>query len=384
MARANRGTVMIRRYCFALLLVLVYPVVDAQADDSCQVQDKTDGYQSLRFVLRDIVNLSEDNCYGRSKDPKLWVVELNTLLGKTTSGDIKSIRPKILAAFKQIQAQLELENSTVPHADDLRRALIRLVNLPALTDQSLLPGGLRGNDWKFDTRKNSITIGNKDNPIELKPLLVNECSSEPVDWSQCEPAVRKVEMLLTYWGATSKTVFKYIKPFGNQALQELELLDKRWEAYYYDARPQNFLEVGFNSWRFNKNNEGEDGFLSPPDYQWIWLHPNIALEYIEDVPDGSKFQESLVIEIFGRNSWTWKKDSSKMERPFGWSVIASITDREDVDKIGWGVMFHINHNYSFAFTDHDGNAGFLLSVDLLRFFGGWTQEARDKFTRFSN
>ena len=137
--------------------------------------------------------------------------------------------------------------------------------------------------------------------------MENGCSDSPVIWSSCEQKVRNVERLPSYWNAISKTVWKYNQPFGKQVLKELELLDKRWDAYYYEARPQNFIEVGFNSWRFNSNNENAKGFLSPPDHQWIWFHPNVAMEYIEDAPVGSSFREALVLEIFGKNSWSWRK-----------------------------------------------------------------------------
>lgn len=382
MTLASKVMIMIKKYVFPLLLLFFSTLGYAQGQQACQVEDRESGFERQRDVLGEIVKLSKENCYGRSMDPTPWISDINARLDQVDDSDISSIRPKVQAVINMIKGQLENESAVVPHRDDLRRALNLLASAPLLDDQSQLPVGLQGDDWKFDFRKNAIAIGDQRDKKSLKPLLLDGCSDKPIVWSTCEPRIREVELLLTYWGAISRTVWKFLKPFGQQALQELELLDKRWDAYYYEARPQNFLEVAFNSWRFNKQTEKQEGFLSPPDYQWIIMHPNIALEYIEDAPDGSEFQESLVLELFGRNSWSWKNQAAEMERPIGWSVIASITDRAEVEEIGWGVMFHIDHTYSFAFTDHDGDAGFLVSIDLLRFYGEWEQETRDKFDRF--
>ena len=37
-----------------------------------------------------------------------------------------------------------------------------------------------------------------------------------------------------------------------------------------------------------------------------------------------------------------------------------------------------------AFTDHDGESGFLLSVGLLQYYGDLEKEARDKFDRLKS
>ena len=369
------------KYYSGILLLLFVTAIQADEPQVCEVQK--DAFEEARDVLREIIKLKNANCYGGEADTTEWVIQINSQLHSASGKDIKSIRPTIQASFRMVLDQLALEApDAVPYRERLQHSITPLVSNLPLIDQQLPPSGLRANDWKFDLRKTAITIGDP-NKIKLLPVLSPGCDQLPDNWDQCETHVRQAESLLRYWAITSSIVFAYNKPNGLQSLEELEMLDKRWDAYFYQARPQNFLEVGLNSWRFNSTTKEEDGFRSPPDYQWIVLHPNIALEYIEDTPDGNTFRESLILEIFGRNDWSWK--GSKMGKAFGWSVLASYSDRANVDDLGWGAMFHINHVYSFGVTFRDSDAGtsagYFMSIDLLRFFGDWTDKQKDKFNR---
>ena len=369
------------RYGLGIALLLFATALYANGPQDCRVQEGT--FEEVRDVLREIIKLKNADCYGGVADPTEWVIQINNQLDSLDGKNIKSIRPTIQASFRMVMDQLALEApDAVPHRERLQRNITPLVNNLPLIDQQLPPEQLQANNWKYDTRKVAVHIGDP-GKVELMPLLSPGCDQLPDEWTRCETHIRQTEALLRYWTVSSSIVFAYNKPNGLQELKELEMLDRRWDAYFYQARPQNFIEVGINSALFNRAAEEEDGFRSPPDYQWIVLHPNIALEYIEDTPDGNSFRESLILEILGRNDWSW--NGSSMDRALGWSVLASYSDRANVDNLGWGAMFHINHVYSFGVTWRDSDVGtstgYFVSVDLLRFFGDWTDQQKARFNR---
>jgi len=142
--------------------------------------------------------------------------------------------------------------------------------------------------------------------------------------------------------------------------ESIGLYSELWGNYFEKARSQTFLELSVNTYLY-RDQLKKDEFVPPPDYQVIFLHPSIALEYISDADDGEEQSEALVIEWLGINWWD-------MKVPFGVSFITSYSDRDSVDDVGMGLMFHVNNNYSIGITDHDGDHGVLVTLDLLKLF----------------
>lgn len=339
---------------------------------------------SGKLVLKIKSNINKD-CYGGSADQTQWVVDARKKLASIKTFKLDSVQPIVNQTITDVHKQLISESpAAVANYDKLKTNLSAIVSLIPVTFVKQPEVGLRMNDWQYDQSKSAINIGN-DEKVEFGSPLKEKCVEESSSWDEaCTSTINQTLNLLRYHGAMSGIVLAYNKVNGFEELRELELLDKQWEAYFYQARPQNILEVGFNSWRFSENTKNEDGFLQPPSYQWIIAHPNIAMEYIDNAPDGERFQESLILEVIGINDWEWK--GTKMEGPWGasvplgMSVVASITDRSSIDEMEWGVIFHVNHVYSFGATFRDDHEGYFMSIDLLKFFGDWTEEQKVKFT----
>lgn len=150
--------------------------------------------------------------------------------------------------------------------------------------------------------------------------------------------------------------------------------------YSTEARPQLIHELLINSLYYER--EKEPGLGSPPDKQFIVLHPSVAFEYVHGADKGSRFQPALLIEWAGYNRWKWKGDSAQMENAWGASIVSSVSDRGGTTATGHGFVIHYNNVYSFGVTRHGGDTGFFVSMDVQRLLMNKEekfQEVIDKF-----
>jgi hypothetical protein len=145
-----------------------------------------------------------------------------------------------------------------------------------------------------------------------------------------------------------------------QTYEKLGLYSKAWDDYFTKARSQTFLELSVNTALYKDELQKGENVL-PPNYQAILFHPTVAIEYVKDAKDGEQQKDALVMEWIGINFWNARI-------PWGASIISSYSDRQSVQDNAWGVMLHVNNNYSIAYTKHDDSSGILLTVDLLKLF----------------
>jgi len=145
-----------------------------------------------------------------------------------------------------------------------------------------------------------------------------------------------------------------------KAFANLGLYSRAWDEYFTRARSQTFIELSLNTWIYKAElKKGEN--VPPPDWQAIFLHPNAGFEYISEATDGEQLKEVLIMEWFGFNFWN-------ASLPWGASFISTYSDRASVDNQGYGVILHIDNNYSIAYTDRSGDSGVILTIDLLKLF----------------
>ena len=143
---------------------------------------------------------------------------------------------------------------------------------------------------------------------------------------------------------------------------KIGLYSKQWDKYFTDARSQTPLELGLNTWLY-KDELTANQFVLPPSYQVALLHPSIVFEYVSDAADGDQEKEALAMEWIGINWWNLKV-------PLGLSLVTTYSDRASVDDVGYGVMLHIDNDYSIGVTDHDGDTGVFVTIDLLKLIQG--------------
>ena len=137
-------------------------------------------------------------------------------------------------------------------------------------------------------------------------------------------------------------------------------LSKEWDRYLNDTRAQTPLELLINSAVFKRSETLQ--FSSPPDIQWIVLHPTVIVENVQAAVDGENTKAAFMVELAGAN-W-WRQD--KWYLPTGGSIVAVYTDRPGVQDMGYGVAIHFRSVYSIGYASHDGDGGVFVTFDLLK------------------
>jgi hypothetical protein len=147
----------------------------------------------------------------------------------------------------------------------------------------------------------------------------------------------------------------------------------KWQAYFDDTLPQYWWEVLYNGRRMLKHNCPRDpatgiqrGFCSVPDEQTILLHPAAAVQWVDGAKGENELAAAFMIELFGRNSWTWSGNTPTGQR--GWSVIGAYSNRgANADKWSYGVMAHYA-KFDLGITTTGHRIGIIVNVPLAEFF----------------
>ncbi|MDJ1138813.1 hypothetical protein [Marinicella marina] len=165
-----------------------------------------------------------------------------------------------------------------------------------------------------------------------------------------------------------------LKKEASKAVENSKFNTEQWREYFTSTRSQTPFELTINS-KLYRDTITSKHFVPPPPLQVIFLHPNLMMEYVNKADDGNQFKQSLAIEWVGVNMW-----NSKI--PFGASIMTSYSDRSGVRDVGHGLLFHFNNKYSIGVTDHDGETGFSISVDILKIFQS-AQSKKSWFEKFN-
>jgi len=146
-------------------------------------------------------------------------------------------------------------------------------------------------------------------------------------------------------------------------LKYLNIVEQDWDNYYQKSRSQTMLERLVNSY-FWRQGKKPGQFLSPPDSQWIVLHPSVVIENVKDAVAGNRTKEGLMLEVAGWNAW--RRD--KWYQLSGGSLVAVYSDRANVNDWGYGLALYFGNVYTIGAVDHDGKTGVFISVDVLELF----------------
>ncbi len=159
---------------------------------------------------------------------------------------------------------------------------------------------------------------------------------------------------------------QYKKPFVNLSGEDLSRLAQElmteWDRYFEQARAQTLLDAVLTT-AMSQDHLAQSRLVGPMEKQWFALHPSIVIENVSGAVDGDELAEALAIEWIGVN-W-WDGDSSPIGYPFGISLVSVYSDRVEVEEVGHGLMFHFGNSMSIGVTDHDGDTGVAVTVDVL-------------------
>jgi len=180
------------------------------------------------------------------------------------------------------------------------------------------------------------------------------------------PSQGSSETLLTMAVVTHDALGGFSAPalraYGAQASE----LRGQWWAYFHETRSQYPWELVGNALCFKRQIDKNRGaFHSPPNHQWIYLHPGAAVTYLPDAPDGEQLKLALSVELLGFNRWRWKGESASPA--LGASIVANYADVATINDWSFGVAIHVQHRYTFGATRSSGATGFFLSADLAQF-----------------
>jgi len=196
-------------------------------------------------------------------------------------------------------------------------------------------------------------------PLRITDASLEECNiaAKKIDnSSNCQSALIEFRELYNFAQGTLS------QPLAFKLFRHLENLEKQWNNFYERSRSQTIWETAINGALFHKKNK-EHKYLSPPNSQVIVMHPNLVIENVGDAVDGEQTKEAIMLEAIGIN-W-WKQD--KWYIPSGASAIALYSDRVGSEDWGYGLAFHFESKFTLGIAEHDGETGFFISIDLLKF-----------------
>ncbi len=202
--------------------------------------------------------------------------------------------------------------------------------------------------YRFRVDNSRLKHGSFDDSINEK------CKSIPEYQLDCFSVMEELRDAINVY--TKSMVIKK----SDIALKRLKLYSSEWEAYFTQARSQTMWELFANGLIFKKEITSKT-FVQPPAWQLTLFHPNVVIEHVNAAPQGNRLKEALSVEWLGINWWNLKM-------PFGFSAMATYSDRAGVRNVGHGMVFHFYNAYSIGVSGYDRDIGISVSLDLLKAF----------------
>ena len=346
-------------------------------------------------VLNKVIKIFNQNmrgdCYGESRDTVEWVKDFNRLVNQPLPQDlIRTTRSgvKFLTDFLN-------DSPALLKKRQLRTSLTEWHAALYVEDIKVIRDAINFDNWQYFP--NDYIFGEFDQPLMNLDLVIQQGCYTGTSPAACTAHLNNVEEFARFFNSMSHIADTFLEHKLAETVRGLSLLNSRWDAYFNDARPQNWVEVLVNAKYSNFRREKQcdnasvdktecllqlgGSFYAPPNSQIILLNPSIGLEYIADSPDGNQLQESLILEIAGFNRWKWSGD--QMKSVFGASIIASYSDRQDTEDLGYGVMVHFGKNFSLGATKRSGGKeGFFINVELRDFLSNWSNSKKQKYSSY--
>lgn len=324
---------------------------------SCATLDASvDGdSSSARYVLDMLHGM---DCLGGEKDswdPAYHVK--GALEGVPSEPDLEISREKIIGELRIIRDTLLNDTISAEAKQKISDALGQAIENFKKNNLNKI-GPHKPKFWAYHPADGKSDVG-----IDVTTELA--VCKEATKTAECAQGYLRAKQLVRYVTVTKRALDYYSMKNVHAHAVYVDMLSKRWDRYFNDARSQFFWELGINGWLYGATNKGKEGLLSPPDYQVIVLHPSVGLEYV-DTMAGDRFRETVVLEGLGYNRWTWS--DSKMKLPMGISLIGVYGDRSGAPQFGYGGLIHYNNNMSLGVTRRGSETGVILSLDLAKLF----------------
>jgi hypothetical protein len=144
----------------------------------------------------------------------------------------------------------------------------------------------------------------------------------------------------------------------------------QWDVYFQQGRAQTWLDLLLSTTIHRSNTDWKTKkSLAPPSTQYFLLHPNAVLEYVDAAPDGDQLKGAISVEWIGINWWKGIPiPGTDKFLPIGISATSLYSDRPNIDDVGHGVTFYLWNKYALGYSNHGGDHGVFLSMDLMQAF----------------
>lgn len=325
--------------------------------------------------------LAGNGCLGGEHDPAAKAL-IEALDDPTRFPSDRALRN---AAIEHVDELIERANDFRPRsagsnfgeaAAQLAARLRELAQYLEEEESGTPPSYAQQEQWDFQ---------NGDVPLLDPPNLITTttnglCASTP---ATCAAASGDAMSLIGISEAATRILHAVYYALSEQQISDmLQVADRNWEGYFGETRTQLPWELVFNSWIYGNRKQDycrkAGGFCSPPEYQWILLHPSLAVEYLDDVPDGQKMDEALVLELFGINRWSYAERGG-VKGGLGISLAVIASDRVIGDTLEPGLMFHFQNQWSLGVTRREDTYGIFLSYEFWQSPRGRLEKWRTRF-----
>lgn len=156
-------------------------------------------------------------------------------------------------------------------------------------------------------------------------------------------------------------------------------LKKEWNTYVKKARNQTWLDENID-FALNRKHYSKDHLVGPAKTQYFLLHPSLVYEWVDSEPEGQRDKASAALEIVGFNRWDARV-------PWGMSIMAVASDRENFEPVSLGIGAYIENKYSFGvayrqakdeLANVDDDWSVYINIDLLN-WGGQRKNQLDRY-----
>jgi hypothetical protein len=179
----------------------------------------------------------------------------------------------------------------------------------------------------------------------------------------CAIAARAAAEELTLAQLEWRVLEQMLRPARLRTVAELKSLELRWAAYLAHGPAVYPWELWLVGRRVHPTRELPT-FPSPPNGQWVLLHPGTGYQHVR--VGSAKLDEALALEALGYRGWSWRNDN--LHPRFGASALLA-WDGDTKGHVATGLLVHLLPPVSFgaayrATTDKRSRWPIYVSTDL--------------------
>jgi hypothetical protein len=358
----------------AAVLLPIVLLLCAHSASAAQTQCAVTTIASSQQAVDEIARLLDEQCLGgqgcQSAECKLVATLVSENPGKAGVTDPKrrqEVADRIFIVLQRLHARaMELDADNRPLGVLQLRGMLERWAMPTLgeTRDAAIERLTQANklEWQgsgMDLFLNTPFYIDLNMAFQTCDVDLQHCTPTPLCASavQCDMHYKSVVEVYTISGLIHRTLDVAVADGLEDLGKMLKTFDARWSTYHSGS-------LALFPWELIVNNlfykSAKAGFSGPPSYQWLVLHPSVAVAYDDSQED--KMQEAILLDVIGRYRWTWGgKDGAQVTKPFGVALAMSWSG----DDPGYGLAVHLPRNWSIGVTrNKDDHTQLLFSVEF--------------------